>query len=495
MIIKRLAPILVGLIALLGLLISSGAGGVPGQADAPGQAGSFTIRTSAPSGGVVELAPAAVARAGAAALLTGEGPWRLAELGYPGFSLADRADMQAVFIEYDLPEDTYQGLDGWYLFQGLFQVEFSGTPGTGQARIIAYANGAALPTIDIDYSYDGESGADISWQAPSLVEGEVVFIPEGTDGLSAEINLSAYLPHANYKTNGVQPGRNTLAFLLKKQSGVRSIKQLSISADSSIEKTAAPPAWYPRLLARIAETPRLAEAAASAVVQAALADARVQELIGGRSYVIDLVTNWDVPQSPQKEVRVDITFGRPFLIEYDWPWPPEPVREKPTRPQKRWVETLTVIVNDEGKVTGISPARQTFVLHRDSTDGAGVGIPRLTEEQKAVALDLALKDATVQELLRDAVYEVGPGGRFGPWYTEKDHTLIGAVLEIWFDTPRTVEADWTSIIDYDEARYQFPHYRQGTYHEAVVAQGLRISVDLSGGMIASLTPKPAYEGA
>jgi len=81
----------------------------------------------------------------------------------------------------------------------------------------------------------------------------------------------------------------------------------------------------------------------------------------------------------------------------------------------------------------------------------GSEVPRLNEEGKSRVKEIALNDSRVRELIagkKYAVaqeyreYEYGPADRIGIWHTSEDLRVIGAVLDICFDKPYTIQYDW-----------------------------------------------------
>jgi len=78
----------------------------------------------------------------------------------------------------------------------------------------------------------------------------------------------------------------------------------------------------------------------------------------------------------------------------------------------------------------------------------GSQIPRLTEEGKAKAKEIALQDSRVQELIagkeyvvyREYDYYSDPG--IGMFYASDDDLVIGATVTIYFNRPYTIQYDW-----------------------------------------------------
>lgn len=116
-------------------------------------------------------------------------------------------------------------------------------------------------------------------------------------------------------------------------------------------------------------------------------------------------------------------------------------------------------------------------------------IPVLTESEEARAVEIALSDPRVQELIEGKEYEIGA---IGVWHTD-ELEKIGAGLHIWFDKPYWIEYNWP-LIEYNEEKYSSPYYREGTFHYALPVQTLGISLNLEEGRVVAIRPMDMIVG-
>ncbi len=497
---KRIVVIL-ACIVLLGTMAGSGYAALanstqpdstqPDSNEAAGTRINTGIRIVDERGWVVESTSLLAEREGEPRMIDSFGIWTLEDLGYADLTVpCQEGSREAITISYLLPEGASQGPDRWYVLHLNLHIEFSVERGAGSAEVGAYSNAARAAHVEFRSKRDFWTGAPtLKWYTRSLADGEDAQLSGSTSTLGADFRLSRYLKgiYGGYE-NGVQPGENTMTFEWEQRGGCK-VSSLRILSDSAIECTSVPRPGYVPLSTRLAAVPILPEDQAAIVRAIVLADPGVQELLEGKSYVIDLVTPRDLPQTPEKEIRVDICLDRAYQIEYDWPWPPSPIRNKGLQHKTMWVKEMTVVVSslEGGEVTGILWARESFLGCGDAGEPAA---PGLTEAEKARAIEIVLGDPRVQELIGERDYEVGPQGRIGPWYTSEEDRKIGAALEIGFEEPRWIEYDWTCP-EYDEEKYPFPHYRVATFRDAQYAEGLIITVDFEEGKVVALLPRVA----
>jgi len=102
----------------------------------------------------------------------------------------------------------------------------------------------------------------------------------------------------------------------------------------------------------------------------------------------------------------------------------------------------------------------------------GPGIPDITAEEKQRAVEIALNDPTVQQILEGKNYEIAPEGRIGVWHSGQ--TKLGVSFEIRFDKAYTVDIGGV------------PSYKMNPYHLKGEIKGLIISVHLAEGQVASI---------
>lgn len=441
-------------------------------------------RTAGPADGIlitdaghraIRVLPTEVARVGPEQEIAAPGRWSFRDLGYSDFELPINEPAKLLSITYVLPEDASQGPDLWYVLHTRVHLEFAPGTGSRSAYLYAYANGGSAGSIILSAAYDPDVEVQtITWGMPTILNGKHEFANGSTTDFSLDLELAAYLPGPFLEWNGVQPGRNSLAFRASQRNG-RVMNSATISADSYLELTSMPPADYKPLSVQLEGQPLLPEQDFARAREIVLADAAVQELLAGKGFTFDFAAPWDLPQTESdREIRVDVSLDRPYKIEgYVWPWPPAPVRTKPISTTTRWVEAMTIIISglENGQVLGIMPERHPGVaLPPYEPDPA---IPRLTDEQKTRATELALAHPTVQRILASGTYSIE---RIGPWYISAENVLIGAAVEIAFADVQWMDEQWL-ILDFDRQKYAFPYYSVSAQEEGYYVEGLVILVD------------------
>lgn len=417
-------------------------------------------------------------------LIYSDGFWTLERLGYSEIVFPCQDRVEAIAVQYLLPDDVAQGPDHWYILHLNMQIEFSEQSGDGSCEVVAEAN--QLPATSLTFNSVTQDGATLI----SLGSNEF------SSTLVHDIALSQYMPSYSLEANGLQPGLNTMTFLLIQRGDIK-VQSLRVLSTTSIERTSVIPEdlkqgidmrQYARGLN--AEDDALAK-------QIALHDTRVQELIAGKGYQVDFTGEWDFPQVDSRTVRVDISLDKVYKIEYDWPWPPPPVSDHPTH-ATCWVREMTIIVDMDGQVVlGIMPERHPLLIdpadlppelrppgYQPSTKPA---IPELTEEERAKAVQIALANAQILELTYGTNIVVNPKTDVSVWYASKELKKIGAAVEIDLGSPRWVEADWPCA-EYDENKYDYPYYNDRVVHLALSVSKVSVLVDLGQQKIAAIIP-------
>ena len=112
-------------------------------------------------------------------------------------------------------------------------------------------------------------------------------------------------------------------------------------------------------------------------------------------------------------------------------------------------------------------------------------LPKLTEAEKQRAIEIALSDPRVQELLEGKKYEIVDTGL---WHATAEHGLkkLGAALKISFDKVYWIEYDWP-YLEFDEKMTSF---EEKTVHRSRMVKEIAICVHLESGRIASMHPAP-----
>jgi len=422
-------------------------------------------------------------------LIDSDGFWTLERLGYSEIVFPCQDRVEAFAIQYLLPDDVAQGPDHWYYLHLNMQIEFSEQSGEGSCEVIADANQRTANSLTFN----------------SVTQDGATLISLGSNEFSStlirDVELSQYMPGYNLETNGLQPGLNTMTFLLV-QRGDTKVQSLHILGNTSIERTSA----IPEDLKQGTDMRRYARGLnaedAALAKKIALSDTRVQELTAGKGYQVDFTGEWDFPQIDSRTVRVDVSLDKVYQIEYDWPWPPPPISNNPTH-MTCWVREMTIIVDmDRQVVLGIMPERSPLAIdpadlppelqppgYQPSTKPV---IPQLTEEERNEAVRIALGDVQIRELTKGMTITVDPKLDVGVWHTTKELRKIGAAVEIELGAAKWVEADWPCA-EYDENKYDFPYYKDRVIHVASSVGKVTVLVDLGQQKVAAIIPLEVSE--
>jgi hypothetical protein len=138
---------------------------------------------------------------------------------------------------------------------------------------------------------------------------------------------------------------------------------------------------------------------------------------------------------------------------------------------KEYVGILNIGYNDKYYLT--IDREEGLVVEMQYEGGEG-RIPEVTAEEKQRAVEIALDDPTVRQLLAGKGYDIAPDGKIGVWHT--GNIKLGVAFEIDFDKPYFIEMD-------------LPRYQSAPFHVSDEVQGLIISVLLEENRVASILPK------
>ena len=117
-------------------------------------------------------------------------------------------------------------------------------------------------------------------------------------------------------------------------------------------------------------------------------------------------------------------------------------------------------------------------------------LPKLTEAEKQRAIEIALSDPRVQELLEGRKYEVAPEGPVGPriglWHASAEHGLkkLGVVLDIRLDKVYLIEYDWLR----SQFNEQMTEFEERTIHGSQMVRTISVYVHLESGRVAKIHP-------
>src|SRR5918996_2220638 len=114
----------------------------------------------------------------------------------------------------------------------------------------------------------------------------------------------------------------------------------------------------------------------------------------------------------------------------------------------------------------------------------GSPIPQLEEFEKIRALALVQADPTIQDVFQGKPYSVS---EYVVWHSGSGRQ-IGVGVRLTPEQPFWIEYDWP-LLEYDEAKYEFPHYRETTIRGGLMVKDLYVRVDLlSSGRVVGILP-------
>jgi hypothetical protein len=121
-------------------------------------------------------------------------------------------------------------------------------------------------------------------------------------------------------------------------------------------------------------------------------------------------------------------------------------------------------------------------LFEPAPDDNGLTIPWLTEEQKAKAVEIAMSDHKIQELIKERPYEIGEVG-----LVHVGEVQLGAILVIHFNNIYKITYDWpyAQLIDLQNGQ---PIYSTGTYYATRDVTRLEVEVNLKDEIVLAITP-------
>ena len=114
------------------------------------------------------------------------------------------------------------------------------------------------------------------------------------------------------------------------------------------------------------------------------------------------------------------------------------------------------------------------VIELAKEEKTGSSIPVVTAEDKQRAVEIALADPTLSQILEGKEYQIAPEGRIGVWHVGS--TRLGVAFEISFDEVYVIDAI-------------FPVYQSTAHYFTGIVEGLIISVLLEENRVGSILPK------
>jgi hypothetical protein len=113
----------------------------------------------------------------------------------------------------------------------------------------------------------------------------------------------------------------------------------------------------------------------------------------------------------------------------------------------------------------------------------GPPIPQLEESEKIETLAIVQADPTIQEVMKGKPYTVS---QYAVWHSGSGRK-IGAGVRLTPEQPFWIEYDWP-VLEFDEAKYEFPHYREKTIRYGLMVKDLYVRVDLLSGRMVAISP-------
>lgn len=234
--------------------------------------------------------------------------------------------------------------------------------------------------------------------------------------------------------------------------------------------------------------PELSQTEKDAALQIALADPRIQQVLDGKSYVVEAVwpkkapfdgSGGGPPSRPFPEAWMSVSFDVAHEMDLDYPWPPDNWPRVASRPWPQHfagpVRYLGIVVSlKEARVIGFLPDRLggggTYVV------SSGPAIPTLSAAEKKAAKALVLADSDVQRLLEGKTVITASVG-----VIHRGATRLGASVSLYLDKSYWMMGFWPySDIENQEV--------EGTRFYATTANALVVEMNLDTGAITSIWP-------
>jgi hypothetical protein len=201
--------------------------------------------------------------------------------------------------------------------------------------------------------------------------------------------------------------------------------------------------------------------------QIVLADPRVQELLQGKDY--SFTVDGHTIESQDFNLAVGVRLKDETTPEEFREWVHGGRQDSSLI--EEYVGVLNIGYNDKYYFTINREEGQLVEILYEEGQG---GIPEVTAEEKQRAVEIALADATVQQLLAGKEYEIAPDGKIGVWHT--GDIKLGVAFEIDFARTYSIDMD-------------LPRYQGASHHVSGEVEGVIIDVLLEENRVATIIPK------
>jgi hypothetical protein len=371
----------------------------------------------------------------------------LEELGYPDLEIAGGEEGESPAIEYTLPDDGTQGPDKWYIIDFHFLIEFEEDTGGGFCDVQAVPLGSVqFETIKVnDSPYIRIVGND----------------PASSSSTRMDIRYYAYIPQGI-----IVPGKNEITFKVE-QSQRAKVKSLTIYNDTSIELTSVPPYDESTPPPEAIETfygvsPELT----AKLERICLADPRIEELVKDREYI--LVVDGHTIENKDYNLALGVRLKDNITSEQFQEWmnggrqDSDIIREYVGVLDIGYSASYDIVIDMEKEAV-------IELIKREKPDS---GIPELTPAEKQRAVEIALADATLRQILEGKEYDIAPDG-IGVWHSGT--TKLGAVFEVYFKQTYKIDCE-------------LPRYQSTPYQYSGEAGKLMVGVLLEENRVAEIIP-------
>ncbi len=139
---------------------------------------------------------------------------------------------------------------------------------------------------------------------------------------------------------------------------------------------------------------------------------------------------------------------------------------------KEYVGILNIGYNDQYQI--VIDKEKATITSISQKETVRPDIPEVTTLEKQHAVEIALADTTVQQLLKGKNYQIAPDGKIGVWH--EGDTKLGVAFQIDFDKPYAIDLT-------------LPKYNSEACHIVGEVEGVIIDVLLEENRVAMIIPQ------
>jgi hypothetical protein len=199
----------------------------------------------------------------------------------------------------------------------------------------------------------------------------------------------------------------------------------------------------------------------------ALADSGIQTLIEGRDY--SFTADGHIIEDKDYNLSVGVRLKDDINKEDFQEWMNGGRQD--SNIIEEYVGILNIGYNEKYYIT--FDMDKEIISHLESAGGSIANIPEVTAEEEQRAVEIALADVTLQQILEGKEYQLAPDGKIGVWHS--GDIKLGVSFEISFDRVYIIDAE-------------LPNYQRDSQRVTGGVEGLLISVLLEESRVASIAP-------